>query len=136
MADQHARQDGNHFPALIAHTGTAGTAETIRVTANSDGSLKTNPVETTGFNGGTVSIGTAAVELTFTGVTQGILITADQENSNVVYVGASNIAVDGANALTRLDAGDVLSVDLNDASSALYAIGGTTGQKVYKMALT
>lgn len=33
MANQNARQDQNQFPALIAHTGTAGTAETVRLIA-------------------------------------------------------------------------------------------------------
>lgn len=41
MADQVARQDANQFPALTAHTGTAGTAEVIRLVADADGQLKT-----------------------------------------------------------------------------------------------
>ena len=39
MASQNAIQDQNFFPALTAHTGTAGTADTIRVTADSTGAL-------------------------------------------------------------------------------------------------
>ena len=82
MSDQNARQDQNQFPAMIAHSGTAGTAETIRVLADSSGKLLTaggttivDIAEGTDFNGGTVAVGTAAVELTFTGTTQAILIT-------------------------------------------------------------
>lgn len=41
---QDAKQDRNQFPALIAHTGTAGTAETVRVTADSSGNLGVNIV--------------------------------------------------------------------------------------------
>lgn len=37
MADQNARQDQNLFPALTLHTGTAGTAETVRATAQLTG---------------------------------------------------------------------------------------------------
>lgn len=37
MADQYAIQDQNQFPALIAHTGTANTAETIRGVFGADG---------------------------------------------------------------------------------------------------
>ena len=37
--DQNARQDQNKFPALIAHSGTAGTAETIRVVATNEGAV-------------------------------------------------------------------------------------------------
>ena len=41
MATQDAAQDKNFFPALIAHTGTAGTAETVRLVADSAGALTT-----------------------------------------------------------------------------------------------
>jgi len=37
MADQPARQDPNQFPALVGHTGTAGTAETVRGVFGADG---------------------------------------------------------------------------------------------------
>jgi len=40
MSDQYAIQDPNRFPALLGHSGTAGTAETRRVVAGDDGSLK------------------------------------------------------------------------------------------------
>lgn len=90
----------------------------------------------TGFEGGTVSVGTAAVELTFSGVTKSVLITADHNNGTMIYIGASTITQAGADAITRLDPGESLSLDLNDASAALYAVAGTTGQKVYKVALT
>ena len=39
MASQDAAIDRNDKPALIAHTGTAGTSETIRVVADSTGAL-------------------------------------------------------------------------------------------------
>lgn len=39
---QNAIQDNNQFPALIAHSGTAGTAETVRLTATSNGYLNVN----------------------------------------------------------------------------------------------
>lgn len=39
MANQNAAQDQNQFPALIAHTGTAGTSETVRLVADSAGAL-------------------------------------------------------------------------------------------------
>lgn len=56
MADQHARQDGNQFPALIAHSGTAGTAETVRVTAN-NGALDVNIAS------GSVTLTTGDIEI-------------------------------------------------------------------------
>jgi len=39
MADQHASQDGNQFPAMLGHSGTAGTAETRKVVVDDDGSF-------------------------------------------------------------------------------------------------
>ena len=53
-----------------------------------------------------------------------------------MYIGGSAITLVGANAVARLGAGESLSVDLNDGTASLYAVAGTTGQKLYKMALT
>ena len=39
MANQNAQQDDNRFPGLIAHAGTAGTAETQKVVAGADGGI-------------------------------------------------------------------------------------------------
>lgn len=41
MANQNAIQDDNQFPALTLHSGTSGTAETIRATAQSSGAANT-----------------------------------------------------------------------------------------------
>jgi len=90
----------------------------------------------TGFNGGTVAIGTAAVEVTFTGTPKSIFIQADHDNGTMVYIGPSNVAQTGSNAITRLNAGEGINIDLNDTSAAVYAVGGTTGQKIYKLAIT
>ena len=136
VADQNARQDQNQFPALIAHSGTAGTAETVRVVATAAGAITFDQVETTGFNGGTVAVGTAPIELTFTGVTQGVMITADHANGTMVYIGGSAVSQTGSAAITSLWPGESLSMDLNDASSPIYAVGGTAGQKIYKAGLT
>jgi len=142
MSNIGAAQDNNQFPAMIAHTGTAGTADVIRVVADSDGKLlfggtiSTNEVEVTGFNGGTVSVGTTPVELTFTGVTQSVMITADHANGTMVYIGGSVITQSGSAAIVSLYPGESMSMDLNDATAPLYACSGTTGQKIYKVALT
>ena len=44
MANQDAKQDRNRFPALIAHTGTAGTAEVVKLVATSDGAMTVDMV--------------------------------------------------------------------------------------------
>ena len=136
MSNQYAIRDGNRVPGLLAHSGTANTAELIRVVVNPNGAFIMDIVETTGFNGGTVAIGTAAVEMTFTGITQSIMITADIGNSDVVYIGGAAVANDGANAVTYLNADQSVTFDLNDGAAPLYAVGGTTGLKVYKIGLT
>jgi len=141
---QWAIQDKNQFPALAGHSGTAGTAETRRLIVTegaahsfiTGGTVSTDAVEVTAFNGGSVAVGTAAVELTFTGVTQGIMITADHSNGTMVYIGGSTVAQDGSAALTSLWPGESVSMDLNDATAAVYAVGGTTNLKIYKASLT
>lgn len=50
MADQYAIQDQNNFPALLGHSGTAGTAETVRILSN-NGTLVTSSGN---FTGGTI----------------------------------------------------------------------------------
>ena len=148
MAHQYAAIDPNKRSALLGHSGTSNAAETRRITSTalgskigidayvSGGTISTNVVDITGFNGGTVAVGTVPVELTFTGITQGIMVTADHNNGTAVYIGGAAVAQDGDAAITSLWPGESVSVDLNDASTALYVIGGTVGQKVYKVALT
>lgn len=132
-------------PAQLVHSGTENTATTIRRTGQTSGAadvhvtggtVSTDAVEVTGFNGGTVSVGTAAVEVTFTGVTQSFMIQADHDNGTMVYVGGSDVTQAGANSIARLEPGDALTLELNDASAPVYAVGGTTAQKIYKLALT
>lgn len=126
----------------MAHTGTAGTAETIRVVADSAGRLITGGTtivditEVTDFNGGTVAIGTAPVELTFTGITQSIMVTADHANGTMVYLGGSAVAQSGSAAIVSLYPGESCTMDLNDGTSPIFACAGTTSQKIYKVALT
>jgi len=85
--------------------------------------------------GGPVTVGTTAVELTFTGKTTSIFIQSDSDNTGKIWIGKSNVANDGANAMVQLEAGDSISLDLDDASNALYAVSDTASQTVYKLAL-
>ena len=61
MANQQAKQDDNQFPALLLHTGTAGTAETIRAIADSDGNLMVNLAAGETINIGTLNLGTISL---------------------------------------------------------------------------
>jgi hypothetical protein len=46
VSNQNARQDDNQFPALIVHSGTAGTAETRRLVGDSSGNLGVTSLST------------------------------------------------------------------------------------------
>lgn len=85
--------------------------------------------------GGKISVGTTAVEATFTGTTKAIIITADQDNTGTLYVGKSNVANDGSNALTFLEAGDSIEIDYEDGTNAVYVVSDTASQNFWKGAL-
>lgn len=85
--------------------------------------------------GGKVSVGTTAVEVTFTGTTQSIIITADKNNTGLLFIGESNVASDGSNAMTFLERGDSLELDYNDSSNAVYVVSDTASQNFYKGAV-
>ena len=85
--------------------------------------------------GGKVSVGTSAVEVTFTGATKAIIITADQDNDGILYVGESNVTNAGANAMTYLEAGDSITIDYEDSSNAVYVVSDTASQNFWKGAL-
>ena len=85
--------------------------------------------------GGKVAVGKTAVEVTFTGSTSSVIITADKDNTGTLYVGKSDVASDGSNAMTYLEAGDVLTVDYLDTTNALYVVSDTAAQNFWKGAL-
>lgn len=85
--------------------------------------------------GGKVSVGTTSVEVTFTGTTKSIIITADSANTGVLYVGKSNVASDGSNAITYLSAGDSVTIEYNDATNAIYVVASAASQYFWKGAL-
>jgi len=98
--------------------------------------VPTNEVEPTGVNGGDVAVGTSEVEMTFSGTTQSLMIQSDPDNTGKVWVGNTGITNSGGNAFAQLEPGDAVSMDLNDASAAMYAISDTASQNVFKSALT
>lgn len=88
MADQNARQDENQVPALILHTGTAGTAETIRAIADSSGNLMVNLAAGEEINIGTLVVGTVS-QMPYAILVDGTTTT------NVTYLG---LGTPGSNA--------------------------------------
>ena len=87
------------------------------------------------FNGGPVTVGIIAVELTFTGITKVISIKAASTNTGLIWFGASDIDNTGANALGELTADSAVEIELNDVDAAVYVVSDTAAQKVYKAAL-
>lgn len=66
MSNIGAVQDTNQFPAMIAHTGTAGTADVQRVVADTEGNLKVqvlNSLVPKSSTGGTVSYPDSTTEV-------------------------------------------------------------------------
>lgn len=85
--------------------------------------------------GGKIAVGTTAVEITFTMETRSIVITADADNTNKLYVGKSGVTSAGANAITYLSAGDTVTLDYNDADVPLYVVAGAAAQNFWKGAV-
>lgn len=85
--------------------------------------------------GGKISVGTSAVEATFTGTTESIIISADTSNTGTLYVGKSDVASDGSNAIAFLEAGESLEMDYDDATNAIYVIASAVSQNFWKGSL-
>lgn len=106
MADQNARQDKNQFPALIAHTGTAGTSEVVRLVADSAGALTT----TGGAGGGT----TVTVDHGSVVVTAGTVTTTlgDLQGGTIDQITNGSIVVTAGTVTTTLalDTGTITTI--------------------------
>lgn len=88
------------------------------------------------FAGGPVTIGTTAVELTFTDKTKAIHVQSDHDNSGELYFGDSTVESDGSNAMMRLDAGEGMGIDLDDENAPTYVVASAAGHTAYKLALS
>ena len=85
--------------------------------------------------GGKVAVGTTAVEATFSGTPKSVIITADKDNGGVLYVGKSDVASDGSNAMTFLQAGDSIALDYDDTTNAIYVVASAVSQNFWKGAV-
>jgi len=84
---------------------------------------------------GKTAVGTTAVEITFTGTTTSIIISADKDNSGTLYVGKSDVTSLGANAITFLEPGESVEMDYDDTSNAIYVVGSEASQNYWAGAL-
>jgi hypothetical protein len=98
--------------------------------------IDVDPVRSNMEGGGAVSVGTTALEATFTGTpTRLIVITADPTNTGLLFIGKSNVTNLGANAFAMLDAGERIEIPYDDATNAVYVVSDTADQTFYKGAL-
>ena len=129
----------NAVGAVSSATDTKGSIRPLQYNPTSRG-LTVHTVgdssSPTGFNGAPVTVGTTAVELTFTGTTKSIAIKAASTNTGIIYIGKSNVTNLAANAVGELTADSALTIELNDAADAIYIVSDTAAQTGYKMALT
>jgi len=93
-------------------------------------------VAPTGINGAPVTVGTTAVEMTFTGITKVIALKSASTNTGLIWFGPAAVDNTGANAYGELTTDSAVEIELNDASAAIYCVSDTASQKVYKSALT
>ena len=136
-----ARRDENFVTTLIGVSSVDGEtpARVYIDPADNHVLAKSSPTisdSATDFEGAPVTVGTTAVEMTFTGTTKSIFLQSDHDNSSSnVWVGKSNVDNAGANAMARLGQGESLTIELNDSSNAIYVVSDTSSQTVFKMAL-
>ena len=109
---------------------------TDRLEITAANAAKVDPVAPTGINGAPVTVGTSAVEMTFTGTTKTINLKSASTNTGLIWFGPAGVTSAGANAYGELTADSAVEIGLNDASAAIYCISDTVSQTVYKGALT
>lgn len=93
-------------------------------------------VVVTDLEGDKISVGTTAVEVTFSGTTQSIIITADSANTGILYIGKSNVDSSGNNAITFLKKNDSVAIDYRDASHPVWVVASVATQNFFKGAGT
>jgi hypothetical protein len=120
---------------MLASTDGGTTWVSVKGTAEGELVVNNDPPATNVEGGGKISVGTTAVEITFTGTTKSVIISADKDNTGVLYVGKSDVTSAGANALVFLVAGESVSIDYEDTSNALYVVASAASQYFFKGAL-
>ena len=124
--------DGKHMQRVKLDVGGDGVSVPVTDLATSANQTPTP----TGINGGPVTVGTSAVEMTFTGTTKVIAIKSASTNTGLIWFGPATVDNTGANAYGELTADAAVEIELDDAAAAVYAVSDTAAQKVYKAGLT
>ncbi len=85
--------------------------------------------------GGQIAVGTTAVEVSFSGTPESIIIQSDTSNTALLYIGKSDVVSDGSNAICFLVAGQTLTMQYDDTSNAVYVVAAAVSQNFWKGAL-
>ena len=140
LPNDHDVTVSNMIPAV--ETGLATSAlqladgHNVTVDNTSGAPVPITEVVGTGINGGDVAVGVAQVEITFTGITKAVMIQSKVANTGSIWVGLTGVTNVGANAFAQLSPGQSVSIELNDAAAAIFAISDVAAQTIYKVALT
>lgn len=129
---ERAEHDNTYQVKKTSPYGSDG-SNLVRIKVNSSGELISAPA--TNIEGERVSVGTTPVEVTFTGTTRSIEISADINNTGTLYIGKSNVSSDGSNAPFTLEAGEARSFDYDDSDNSLYVVASIASQNFHKGAL-
>ena len=124
MSNMNSIQDDNQVWALTAHSGTAGTAETVRVVATSAGALSVDLVsgETITVEVGTISAGTIDVLKLGTVVAPDYLTYLDETTTaSCTYVGKAPVGSGTASAVWQIK-----KIDETGSGTTLITFAGTT----------
>jgi hypothetical protein len=153
MANQNAKQDDNQFPAMIGHSGTAGTAETRRQVVNDYGASRVSVFDSAGsqinsFGQGTVGIytlggvnacGSVALGTTNafsavpgTALANRITIILNNRSGDDMYwtLGTAGTA-QGTSSGMLFPNGGQLSLDLDNSLDVYVRHAGTSSLNVY-----
>lgn len=119
----------------IEIVGTAATEEKQDDIITAINTISGLQISTNIEGGGKNAVGTAPVEITFTGTTKSIIISADSANTGELYIGKSNITSVGANSIAFLLPGESIEISYDDITNAIYVVASVAAQNFYKGAL-
>lgn len=86
--------------------------------------------------GGKVSVGTTAVEMTFTLTPKSMRFEADRSNNDIVYYGGSDVDSSGNNAVGSLEANNIEIIEFDDFDESIYFVANSGIQNVWKGAFS
>lgn len=107
----------------------------VAILLDTDGNVIPVPIRKDMEGGGKISVGITAVEVTFTGITTSVIISAGPENTGLLYVGKSDVDSSGNNSLTFLEAGEDIVIRYNDSENPVYIVASIADQNFFKGAL-